>query len=226
MGTFFFLEFGRCRTVARSLHEHKQSKRHLYKDPEGPEVQANHNKPKTTQKQQDDPQIPQPDLRFVKAKNSKPDTQRGKSPNNNTHKKDLPRDTAVLPLCHTQKHAKINYPPRHSVKHRNRGIVHTVVGIEQKTVQGHGPTKIASLSVLSDVLVHKATMQRTKIVHPLLIGMSQWSLYQAPPQQGGADGIGVQEDLQTRCKSSIQPSQRTECRAPSFKRARCALLTK
>ena len=42
---------------------------------------------------QDDPQIPQPDLRFVR-KNSKPDTQRGKSPNNKTHKKDLPRDTA------------------------------------------------------------------------------------------------------------------------------------
>ena len=47
---FFFLEFGRCRTVARSLHENKQSQRHLYKDPEGPEVQANHSKPKTTQK--------------------------------------------------------------------------------------------------------------------------------------------------------------------------------
>ena len=46
---FFSLGSGRCRTVARSLHEHKQSKRHLYKDPEGPKVQANHNKPKTTQ---------------------------------------------------------------------------------------------------------------------------------------------------------------------------------
>ena len=46
---FFFLGYGRCRTVAWSLHEHKQSKRHLYKDPEGPKVQANHNKPKTTQ---------------------------------------------------------------------------------------------------------------------------------------------------------------------------------
>ena len=34
--SFFFLGYGRCRTVARSLHEHKQSKRHLYKDPEGP----------------------------------------------------------------------------------------------------------------------------------------------------------------------------------------------
>ena len=80
---------------------------------------------------QDDPQIPQPDLRFVKNKNSKPDTQRGKSPNKNTHKKDLPRDTADLPLCHTQKHAKINYPPQHSVKHRNRSTVHSFVGREK-----------------------------------------------------------------------------------------------
>ena len=29
---FFFLAFGRCCSEARSLHEHKQSKRHLYKD--------------------------------------------------------------------------------------------------------------------------------------------------------------------------------------------------
>ena len=33
---FFFLGYGRCRTVARSLHEHKLSKLHLYKDTEGP----------------------------------------------------------------------------------------------------------------------------------------------------------------------------------------------
>ena len=33
---FFFLGYGRCRTVARSLHEHKLSKVHLYKDTEGP----------------------------------------------------------------------------------------------------------------------------------------------------------------------------------------------
>ena len=41
---WFFLEYGRCRIVARSLHEHKQYKRHLYKDRKGPEMQANHNK--------------------------------------------------------------------------------------------------------------------------------------------------------------------------------------
>ena len=52
---------------------------------------------------------------------------RGKSPNKNTHKEDLPRDTAVWPLRHAQKHAKMNYPPRHSVKHGNRNIVHAFV---------------------------------------------------------------------------------------------------
>ena len=31
----------------------------------------------------------------------------------------------------TQKHAKINYPPRYSVKHRNRSTVHSFVGIEK-----------------------------------------------------------------------------------------------
>ena len=39
--SFFFLEFGRCRAKARSLHEHKLSKRRLYKDTVGPYEQAN-----------------------------------------------------------------------------------------------------------------------------------------------------------------------------------------
>jgi len=38
---FFFLGFGRCRSEARSLHEHKLSKRCLYKDTVGPYEQAN-----------------------------------------------------------------------------------------------------------------------------------------------------------------------------------------
>ena len=64
-------------------------KRRLYKDPTGPGVQANHNNqnktPHTTTRR---PQIPQPDLRFVRAnKKRKPNTQRGKGPNKNTHKK-------------------------------------------------------------------------------------------------------------------------------------------
>ena len=37
----FFFEFGRCRAKARSLHEHKLSKRRLYKDTVGPYEQAN-----------------------------------------------------------------------------------------------------------------------------------------------------------------------------------------
>ena len=47
--SFFFLGYGRCRTVARSLHEHKQSKRHLYKDPEGPKFRQITTNQKPTQ---------------------------------------------------------------------------------------------------------------------------------------------------------------------------------
>ena len=70
---FFSLEFGRCRAKARSLHEHKLSKRRLYKDTVGPYTQANLSR--TTKKhtrppKHDDPQIPQPDLCFAR-ENSK-----------------------------------------------------------------------------------------------------------------------------------------------------------
>ena len=68
-------------TRTQKVHKYRQIKQHQ-------------TTPKTHN--QDDPQIPQPDLRFVK-KNSKPDKQRGKSPNNKTHKMDLPRDTADFP---------------------------------------------------------------------------------------------------------------------------------
>ena len=57
---------------------------------------------------------------FRQRKTANQTHKRGKSPNKNTHKQDLPRDTAVCPLRHAQKHAKMNYPPRHSVKHENR----------------------------------------------------------------------------------------------------------
>ena len=45
------------------------------KDPEGPEVQANHNKPKTTQKQQDDANPP---ARFVLRQSKKQQTRHTK----------------------------------------------------------------------------------------------------------------------------------------------------
>ena len=52
---------------------------------------------KTNQKHQpqnqDDPQIPRPDLRFVRK------TAMGKSPNTNTHKKRFAKDTAVEHHC-------------------------------------------------------------------------------------------------------------------------------
>ena len=151
---FFFLEFGRCRSKARSLHEHKLSKRRLYKDTVGPYEQANRSritKKHTRPPNHDDPQIPQPDLRFVKAKKTQTRHTKGQGPKQkHPQKNDLPMDTAVLPLCHTQKHARINYPLRHSVKHRNRIIVYTVVSIVENCTWSRA-YEIASLSILSDV---------------------------------------------------------------------------
>jgi len=67
-------------------------------------------KPKTTKN--DDPQIPQPDLRFASGnseansrKQNKP-KKRDQSLNKNTHRIDLPLDAVACPLHHDQKHAK------------------------------------------------------------------------------------------------------------------------
>jgi len=70
------------------------SKYHLYKDPKGPKMQANHNKPKTTQNSRTTRKSPSQIC--VSPRGTANQThKRGKSPNKNTHKKDLPPDTAV-----------------------------------------------------------------------------------------------------------------------------------
>ena len=81
----------------------------------------------------DDPQIPQPDLRFVKRK-QQTRQKRGKAQTNNNHKKDLPKDTADLPLCHSTKACKMNYPPRHSLKREDRSKNEWLRYQEWKTV--------------------------------------------------------------------------------------------
>ena len=76
---FFFLAFGRCRTEARSLHEHKQSERHLYKDPRGPSKLANQNKPEKHKTRKSPSQIC-----VSSRENSKPDKKTGQGPNKKT----------------------------------------------------------------------------------------------------------------------------------------------
>ena len=62
----------------------------------------------------DDPQIPQPDLRFASGNEAnskttpKPKQKRGQSPNKNAHRIDLLLDAVAYPLHHYQKHAKEN----------------------------------------------------------------------------------------------------------------------
>ena len=67
--------------------------------------------------------------------NSKPDKKNGARPKQtNNHNKDLPKDTADLPLCHSTKACKMNYPPRHSVKHEDRSKNEWLRYQEWKTV--------------------------------------------------------------------------------------------
>ena len=95
--------------------------------------QYNTQKPQKTTKH-DDPQIPQPDLRFARgnseANNRKPKpTKTGPEPNKNTHKFDLPRDTVACPLHHSQKHAN-ELKPRHSSKHEGLASLYVYPGID------------------------------------------------------------------------------------------------
>ena len=95
--------------------------------------QYNTQKPQKTTKH-DDPQIPQPDLRFARgnseANNRKPKTTKtGPEPKKNTHKFDLPRDTVACPLHHSQKHAN-ELKPRHSSKHEGLASLYVYPGID------------------------------------------------------------------------------------------------
>ena len=157
---FFFLEYGRCRTVARSLHEHKQSKRHLYKDQKGPELQANHNKPNNNTKPAGRPANPPARFAFRHERKTANQThKKGQEPKRKQPQKRFASGTQRSDHCVTHKKMpKMNYPPRPSVKHGNQSIVPAFVSIDAKNCTCSRAYKIASLSVLSDVLVQKATM--------------------------------------------------------------------
>ena len=86
----FFLE---CRTMARFLHEQKQKNTICTRTATGAKMRANHTKQKQHTNQPDDPQIPQTCVLPTETTNQT--HKRGRSPNKNTHKKDLPKDTVV-----------------------------------------------------------------------------------------------------------------------------------
>jgi len=93
---------------ARSLHEHKQ-KRYLYKGQIMSNGAGKSIKPHTTTKtnQHDDPQIPQPDLRFASGKTkqtakTQKQHKRGQSPTR-TPTKSICRETQWLVHCITRK---------------------------------------------------------------------------------------------------------------------------
>ena len=114
----FFPAFGRCRAEARSLHEHKQSERHLYKDRVGPSKLANQINQKTQDQQPRRPANPQPDC-VSSRENSKPDKKRGKAQTKNNHNKHLPKTQRIY-HCATPQNLQNELSTRHSVKNEDR----------------------------------------------------------------------------------------------------------
>ena len=97
---------------ARSLHESKQEIQIARtQGPWSRQIDWSNKNKNHNQTKNDDPQIPQPDLRFASgdseanSRNKTKPTKRGQSPNKNTHRIDLPLDAVAYPLHHYQKHA-------------------------------------------------------------------------------------------------------------------------
>ena len=167
---FFSLEFGRCRAKARSLHEHKLSKRRLYKDTIGPYEQANLSRitkktHKTTKPRR--PANPPARLAFHQRKQqnshkNKPDTQKGPEPEQNTYKNRFAKGHSGLTTASFSKTCEQNELRTTTFKQTWKPcqLAYLLRHRCAKTVHEHGATTYASLSVLSDQLVQKASMNR------------------------------------------------------------------
>ena len=79
---------------------------------------------------------PQPDLRSS-GKTANTDTQKGQEPKQQTTKRFAKGTQRTLPLCHTQKHAKINYSLRHAAKHRNWSTARSFVVIDENCTRAY-----------------------------------------------------------------------------------------
>ena len=133
------------------------SKTLLYKDPRGPTMQANHNRPKTTQNNRTTRKSPSQICVSPRGKANQTH-KRGQSPNANNHKQKICLRTQQFDHCVSHKNMpKTNYPLRPSVKHGDQRIVPAFVSINAENCTCLRAYKIASLSVLSDVLVQEAT---------------------------------------------------------------------
>ena len=148
----------------------------------GPEISANHNKPNNPQTSQTTRKILQPDLRFVK-RNNKPDTHKGREPKQKHPPKRFAKGHSGLTTASLSKTCenelrtttfKQTWRPKKFaclLWHRCAEAVHE-----------HGAATYASLSVLSDQLVQKASMDRIVTIYSPWARMSWWSLCQVPPQ--------------------------------------------
>ena len=132
------------------------SKTLLYKDPKGPTMQANHNRPKTTQHNRTTRKSPAR-FAFRHEENQTRHTKGARAQTQTTTNKRFASGRSGLTTASSKNMPKTNYPPRPSVKHVDQRIVPAFVSINAENCTCLRAYKIASLSVLSDVLVQEAT---------------------------------------------------------------------
>ena len=148
------------------------------------------NKTKTTENHEhDDPQIPQPDLRFARgnseANNRKPKpTKTGPEPNKNTHNS-ICQGTQWLVHCITLKSMLMNSGPRHSSKHEGQDSLCVYPGIVCQLYNNTGLQHMP-LSAYSQISLSRETPKTES--SPYISTVSRkpwWTKSQVPPQQGG-----------------------------------------
>ena len=113
-------------------------------------MQANHKKPNNTQNQPDDPQIPQPDLRFVK-RNNKPDKQKGPEPKHKHPPKRFAKGHSGLTTASFSKTCENELKPRHSKRQEGLNSLPVNFGIDVPKLYMSTGLQLMPLSASSQI---------------------------------------------------------------------------
>ena len=122
--------------------------------------------------------------------------ERGRSPNKNNHQKDLPKDTVVWPLHHSQKHAKMNYDPRHSNKTRRPNSLPVNFGIDVPKLYMSTGLQLMPLSASSQISLSRRPPGTESLSYLCREQECRGGHCTRFPPVGGADGSGAQEASQ------------------------------
>ena len=158
-------------------------------------MQANHNKPNNTQNQPDDPQIPQPDLRFVK-RNNKPDKQKGPEPKQKHPPKRFAKGHSGLTTASFSKTCENELKPRHSKRQEGLNSLPVNFGIDVPKLYMSTGLQLMPLSASSRISLSRRPPGKESLSYLLREQECRGGHCARYPPVGGADGSGAQDASQ------------------------------